>query len=234
MKAAEFQRLIDVSAGSYQGFMKLDGISSGTLTKTYKNAFRFFRKRELQGLEMPAKKPKTDDPKEKKKVEALAKTMANAKNLDPSDPYDVSEILLEDEEGEVEIYETCDSLRRIINAHLRQNGVTQASFLRHVSKQFGNEPRTISSAQLASFMKKKGPLDGNSSGVFYGAYVYLEKLRIKQKKPKSKFRLEMEDVWEDYGGVEREQQRGMYICPAGSSVYMDKYGKVGVCGSYGW
>jgi hypothetical protein len=211
--------------------MKLDGISNGTLTKTYKNSFRFFRKRELQGLEMPTKKHKTDDPKEKKKAEALAKAVANAKNSDPSDPYDVSEIHLEDEEeGEVEIYETCDSLRRMINAHLRRNGVTQASFLRHVSKQFGNEPRTISGAQLASFLRKKGPLDGNSSGVFYGAYVYLEKLRIKEKKPKGKFRLE--DVWEDYGGVEREQHRGMYLCSAGSSVYMDKYGKVGVLG--GW
>jgi hypothetical protein len=229
MKAAEFQRPISASASSYRGFMEMNGSLSGKLTKTYKNAFRFFKKRELQGLEMPAKKPKTDDPKEKKKTEATAK----AKHSDTSDPYDVSGIHLEgEEEGEAEIYETCDSLRRMINAHLRQNGVTQASFLRHVSKQFGNERRTISSAQLASFMKKKGPLDGNSSGIFYGAYVYLEKLRLKQKKPKSKFRLEMEDMWEDDGGVDREQQRGSWICPATTSVVMDKYGKVSFYQSY--
>lgn len=48
---------------------------------------------------------------------------------------------------------------------------------------------------MQAFRGKKGPDAGNTSSVFYGAYVFFEKMRIKQNKPKSEKRKEMEEVW---------------------------------------
>ena len=53
---------------------------------------------------------------------------------------------------------------------------------------------------LARFREKKGYDKGNTSAAFYDAYVYLEKLRIAQNKPKSKDRIKMEEVWDQKGG----------------------------------
>lgn len=161
----------------------------------------------LKGLPMPRKKAKTSDDK------AIDKTK-----------YDVSMVHLDGEnEGRVEIYETCDSLRRIVAAHLRKEDVTQAEFLRRVSQQFGNKPKKISAAQLASFQGQKGAHAGSSSGFFYGAFVYFEKLRIKEKKPKSAFRKEMEARW--VSGFPREGVPS-YWCHVSERPSEDKYGCV--------
>jgi hypothetical protein len=64
-------------------------------------------------------------------------------------------------------------------------------------KQFHTDraPKGISGSQMQAFRGKKGPDAGNTSSVFYGAYVFFEKMRIKQNKPKSEKRKEMEEVW---------------------------------------
>jgi len=149
--------------------------------------------------------------------------------------WDVSGIELEGEEDEaVEVYDTCDELRKKIRAHLKEPGVTQAGFLREIAKTF-SDGRKLSSQQLTQFLGKKGPSAGNASGVFYAGYVYFEKLRIKQKKKKSKFREEMEDIWDGtnpQNGYRRgfdfwtSKHNASYIVQNGTVVSEDKYGHV--------
>ncbi|MCJ1238824.1 hypothetical protein MMC14_006815 [Varicellaria rhodocarpa] len=75
---------------------------------------------------------------------------------------DVSGIHLDGEEnGDVEVYDTCDEVRRKIAAFLREPGVTQASSLREVSKMLP-QPKKIQSKQLQG---KKGALAGNEQRV---------------------------------------------------------------------
>lgn len=77
----------------------------------------------------------------------------------------------------MEIHDTCDDVRRKVRAHLRKPGVTQAEFCREISKCLGRGETSIQSAQLASFLKKKGPMAGNTSKAFYASYVYFEKMQ---------------------------------------------------------
>ena len=203
--------------------MKKCGRDAGAGSTVYSAATLFFRKRELQGKKMPRKKAKKE-------------TTVDGKETGKILDYDVSDIHLEGEdEEEVEIYDTCDEIRRKIAAHLRAPGITQAGFCRALSAQFPeSDGRKLSSAQLQAFQRKKGPMEGNSSGVFYAAYVFFEKLRIKEGKKKSKARLEMEEVWGNNGGVRRDLQRGGYLVMKGDDVVQDKYGKVSIVRGNRW
>ena len=79
---------------------------------------------------------------------------------------------------------------------------------------------------LKTFLSSNGVLMGASSPIFYGAYVYFEKLRIKQGKPKSKKRKEMEEVWGSKGlGTTHDMKQGM-IMRADQMMFTDKYGHV--------
>ena len=66
----------------------------------------------------------------------------------------------------------------------------------------------------------KGPMAGASHNVFYGAYVFFEKVRIAEGKPKTKHRLDMEAAWGAYGGISRESDRGGYV-PISLSLFCD-------------
>ena len=205
MKVTEFQRAIGVSSNSYLTFMKQHGPTKGIESKTYDAAFAFFKKRELQGIKMQRKKVKKADEDEK---------------------MDVSGIHLDGEESkEVPIYDTCNEIRKKIAAYLRGPGITQAGFLRELGKMYP-EPKKISAAQLKTFQGKKGPLEGNSSNVFYAAYVFFEKIRVKQGKKKSKVREETEARWSGRGGITTEKQGGMWICHKTEAAVQDKYGDV--------
>lgn len=72
----------------------------------------------------------------------------------------------------------------------------------------GSKPKAIQGTQLARFRGMKGADAGASSLVFYGAYVFFEMVRVKSGKPKSKHRLEMEEMWAGEGGFPREYHRG--------------------------
>jgi hypothetical protein len=216
MTASEFQKAIKVNANSYNEFMTegevYDILSTSILT--YTSALAFFQKREKHEL----KALSTSHPQKKTKVSNKAPGKAG------NPKFDVSEIHLDGEEKcEVEVFETCDSLRRMVAAHLRKDGVIQAEFLREVSKQFGNNPKKLQAKQLQTFQSYKGPHTGAAGAFFYGAYVYLEKLRIKDKKPKSAFRQNMEVEWDS--GFPRDGNKS-YLITAGSRVCEDKFGKV--------
>jgi hypothetical protein len=158
---------------------------------------------------------------QKTKTAGASKTQPKKKDTDKHD-FDVSDIYLSDEDpDDVEIYDTPAELRRKINAHLKQPGVTKAGLCR----QMGVTPRS-----LETFLKKKGRREGNDSKVFPASYIFFEKLRIKQGKKKSKVRQEMEEVWGFEGGMDR--YAGAFIIPRADGLSVDKYGKLEIVRGY--
>ncbi|KAH8660272.1 hypothetical protein BX600DRAFT_55647 [Xylariales sp. PMI_506] len=194
--------------------MKQNGPDAGFCSDVYYSAWAFFKKRELQGIKLPAAK------KPKKEAAAVA---ANA--------LDVSGITLDGEEdSEVPVYDTCDDVRKKLRALLRKDGVTQAALLREISKSFSGGQKKIQSKQLTDFLGKKGATSGNKSGAFYGSYVLLEKLRIKNKQPKSSKREDMEDI---HGPRGFDTKTVMSNCSfvtssAAKYIYEDEYGRARV------
>lgn len=161
----------------------------GAESLSYGNAWEFFKKRELAGVKAPKK--------------AKAATTGSGSGSGATQTPDISSISLPGEESnDVQVYETCDDIRKNINAHLVKPGITQASFCRELTAQLHTGTK-IQSKQLADFRNKKGRRMGNTSSVFYAAYVYLEKIRLAEKKPKSKHREEMEGAWASQGGFDR-------------------------------
>jgi hypothetical protein len=66
------------------------------------------------------------------------------------------------------------------------------------------KPGAIRANQLSALCGKKGPDSGATSCVYYGGYVFFEKLRIKEGKPKSKHRQDMEAIYGHKGGMDLE------------------------------
>lgn len=168
----------------------------------------------------------TDKAKTKPKKQASDNAKVASKN-------DVSMITLEGESNRtVPIYDTCDDMRTKINRYMREmTGATNAGFVRTVNSA-ANPMDTIDSfrpataSQLTTFLKGKGPTKGCESPVFYAAYVFFEKLRVKEGKPKSKKRVEMEAVWEKAGmKLIDASVRGVWAL-RGQTPYEDKYGKL--------
>ncbi|KAF3018565.1 hypothetical protein E8E14_012846 [Neopestalotiopsis sp. 37M] len=218
MKVGEFQKAIDVGSVQYYRYMNQNGTDAGSGSDMYYNAWKFFKKRELQGVKNTAPK--------KAKTAATTKAAGKASGKSVPESLDVGGVTLDGEDkGPVPVYDTCDELRKKIRALLRKEDVTQAAFLREIGNSF-NPFRKIQSKQLNDFLAKKGPLDGNTSAVFYGSYVFFEKQRIKQNKPKSAMRLEMEKIYAKDGGVNitENQNRGILLRDT-ESAYTDKYGQ---------
>ncbi|KAF4630038.1 hypothetical protein G7Y89_g8109 [Cudoniella acicularis] len=205
MKVGEFQKAIGTNSKSYGSFMGQSGAYKGSGSSVYVNAFAFFKHRELNGIKAAKKKVKKED--EAKKT-------------------DVSGIELEgEEEEEVPVYDTCDEVRKKIRAYLADPSVTQAGFCREISKTY-RDGKKVSSASLTGFLGKKGPTAGNTSAAFYASYVFFEKLRIRDRKPKSKMREEMEGIYAGTGMEVNERLDRGVIVPIGVHPYEDKYGRI--------
>lgn len=208
MKVTQFQKEIGANSKSYGSFMKMKGPMKGIDNSTMSGAYRFFKKREKEGKAMP-----------KKRKTAAAQTI------------DLSEIHLEgEEEDAVEVFDSCDEIRRKISAHLRKPGVIQAQLLKDLAAQFKTRDVKLQSKQLNDFRGKKGADAGNTSAIFYSAYVFFEKLRIKEGKPKNKHRLEMEKIWGPRGGFDikhASHNRGVWVMK-GEVPVMDQYGQISI------
>ncbi|KAK4159504.1 hypothetical protein QBC43DRAFT_304547 [Cladorrhinum sp. PSN259] len=141
-----------------------------------------------------------------------------------SDPHDVSSVTLEDP---IEVYDTCSEIRRKIRLFLNKPGVTQASFLRAISA-CSDTGRPITASSLRTFLEKKRPLplDGNTSVVYYASYVFFEKIRIRDGKPKSKHREGMESCWEKEGGVPLDRPMKSCWVRRGEKPVMNQYGRL--------
>ncbi len=74
---------------------------------------------------------------------------------------------------------------------------------------------------------------GASSPIFYGSYVYFEKLRVKQGKPKSKKRQEMEKIWAPKGLDTKHDMKQPMFMKGDEMIFTDKYGHVEIHGR-GW
>lgn len=213
MKVTEFQRACDINSNSYGRFMKLKGPYAGDMNQTYRAAFRFFEHRKRAGIKEPTKK-------KIKKDEEIRK-------------LDVSRVELEGEDdGSVSVYDTCDEIRRKIAAYLREPNVTQAGFLRELAKTLSDPSAKLQSKQLKDFQTKKGALEGQTSRIYYAAYVFFEKQRLRQGKPKSKKREENEKVWALEGGIDTKRRQGNVWCLAGEKPYTDRYGKTHIAGKF--
>jgi hypothetical protein len=122
-----------------------------------------------------------DDPKDTPKK--------TAKGQGGSDPNDFLQVHLDGEEDDkVPVYDTCADVRRKISAHLRDPGVTQAQFCRDLHSQLHGPEKgaKIQSTQLAHFRAMSGANQGGDNKIFYAGYVFFEKKRIAEGKPKSK------------------------------------------------
>jgi hypothetical protein len=210
MKIGEFQDAIGFSSRSYLEFLGQNGRDKGSGSSTYINAARFFKKRELQGIKPPRKKRATKESQRK-----------------IAEKYDVSGIHLDGESDQsVPVWDTCDVVRKKIMVHLRDPDVTKAQFLRDIAKAaYPGTDKKLNANLLDGFLSKRGANAGNTSSVFYAAYVFFEKLRIRDNKPKTKFREEMEAVWGHEGGFDRVTpvHTGVWITK-GERPYVDKYG----------
>lgn len=193
MKVGEFQQAIRVNSRSWHMFMKQSGPYKGTGSTVFRNAFIYFKRREEQGLKMP-KKPR----------------VSKAKTAEDDSALDVEGMRLDgDEEDRVPVYDSCDDVRRKIEAHLKLPSVTQAKFLRALGKQYRMvEDKKIQSKQLSDFRSKTGPYAGNTSAVYYGAYCYFEKLRIKEGKGKTEKREDNEAAHPN--GFDRDTRHDEY------------------------
>jgi hypothetical protein len=122
--------------------------------------------------------------------------------------YDVSTISLPHETSEsVPIFDTCDDVRVKIADLLTSSTMTRAAFMRLLcSAAFPTSKKGIQDRQLANFQAQVGVRRGCESNVYYAAYVYLEKLRVKRGEHKSRKRVEMEEVW-GVEGVPRKIER---------------------------
>ncbi|KAJ7633375.1 hypothetical protein DFH06DRAFT_1055783 [Mycena polygramma] len=172
--------------------------------------------------------PSTKANKNKRKSDAPEPSTSakQSKNGVPNDAKDLFSITLPgDEDATVEIYDTCDELRRKINALLRTGTITKAALLRDMSRAAYADAPNIQSKQLTDFLTKKGPTSGSTSRVCYASYVYFEKKRIAEGKAKSKHRRDMEDRWDGQGGLPRRREE-KYICHVDYDVVQDALGTV--------
>lgn len=217
MKVGEFQSKIGVSSKGMSEFMGQSGPNKGIGSNTYYHAFEFFKKRELAGVKMPRKKQKVEE-----RSQAAKDTSSKANE---KDKYDVSEVHLDGEDQEsVPIFDTCEDIRKKINAHLRTASTTNAAFVRQIAETFPSPP-DMAGRHLTAFLGKKGPINGADSPIYYAAYVYFEKLRIKNKRPKGKKRQEMEEIWGRKGGVEKTKQPQRLWLRADERWTVDQYGQ---------
>ncbi|GAQ39746.1 hypothetical protein AtubIFM55763_006186 [Aspergillus tubingensis] len=220
MSASEFQRAINVSPRSYSEFLSQEGVK-GARSATYKNALKFF--------DSWSGGPVVPLAETQPAATAAGSAPKRAKKNQPASPaaVDLSGVHLDgDEDGSVQVFETCDVVRRKIRAHLRKTGVTQAGFMREAAKAaYPQGTKRLNANSFGEFLKKKGPTAGSSGTVFYASYVYFEKLRIKNGESKDAFRLEMEKLWPN--GFELENvANGRMWCGPNVRPWVDIYGKV--------
>ncbi|ENH71995.1 hypothetical protein FOC1_g10001842 [Fusarium oxysporum f. sp. cubense race 1] len=188
MNKAEFCRATGTNSNSLNKFLKQKGPFGGSNSAVWGNAYIWFQQRKVMGLKMPDAQKRQLEESKKDTVDGTPSKAAATKALP-----DISEIHREGEEtDEVPIHDCCDEIRRKINAHMKVPSVTQAQFCRDIYARF-NAPtcKGIQSKQLSDFRKAKGSNAKAKSSMFYGAYVYFEKMRIAQGKPVTKHIVEM-------------------------------------------
>ncbi|KAK4456503.1 hypothetical protein QBC42DRAFT_301954 [Cladorrhinum samala] len=182
----------------------------------------------------PSKKSKSS--KSSKSSSAGSNTTAGPGTTSTSRPstsgpdlLDVSSVSL-GPPAPIPVHDTCNEVRRKIRQLLSRPGVTQAAFLRAISSCTGRDPQ-ITSKSLRAFLERRrtrpAALDGNTNAAYYASYVFFEKQRIRDGRPKTKHRRRMEEEWPE-GGVplDKPMDRVHVICRRGESVSVNQWGKI--------
>jgi hypothetical protein len=228
IKTKDFVDAINVSTTAYYRFMSQSGPEKGRTSDTFTNAMDYLQKLESGDAVKPvAKKVKTSTTSSSGVSSARPKSDATpASSVKVPTSVTAKEVVLPGEMTDsVCVYDTCDDVRRKINAHLQKTPGPQAEFLRTLMSQYHTQPKKIQSSQLQKFRSMKGPDAGNTSAVFYAAYVFFEKQRIEQGKPKSAKRAQMEEIYP--GGMDlitASHKRGVWASK-GSKVSQNQFGQ---------
>jgi hypothetical protein len=212
MKVGEFCDAIAVSQNAYRRFVSQSGATKGAQSDVHMAAAIYFNQREIAGLKLPTASSKKAKTNSGAPASTDVHASAGASNGgggggggSPGGPGDFRQMELPGEATDsVPVYDTCADVRRKVSAYLREPGNTQAQFCRDLYAQLHGPDKgaSVQTSQLQRFRGKSGANEGSDSKVFYAGYVFFEKKRIAEKKPKSKKRLEMEHVWPN--GVDRE------------------------------
>jgi hypothetical protein len=172
MAVGEFKKQCNLTSPAYTRFMAQNGPDKGSGSSVYYAAWAFFKKRELKGIKLkPNKKFKASDTLTKAVDEGIENVVLEGEADDSVEVFGACPAFLIGsvwESGAIqpdanEETDTCDEIRRKINAHLKKPGVTQAAFLRAIAAQYHTEPKKLASNQLAAFRSKKGPYAGRYS-----------------------------------------------------------------------
>lgn len=162
------------------------------------------------------------------------------------EPLDLEDITLDGEEDrEVEVYDTCDVVRKKIRNFLDANPlITQTRFCKEISQTYERyasmDRKKVSQTVFKAFVAKEGPTEGITSAAFYASYVFFEKVRIRDGEPKTVFREEMEKIydglkWEGmeyYNGgnpgldISKKPGRNFICLVGGKEPYEDEYGVI--------
>ncbi|CAH0029125.1 unnamed protein product [Clonostachys rhizophaga] len=150
-----------------------------------------------------------------------------SKKADIDALLDTGDVTLPGEDtGSVPVYDTCGEIRRKIRALLAK-GVSQAALSRTLSKMLPGSQGQVSSRNIGTFMKQKHLMDGNTSPAFYAGYVFFEKQRIKNGKPKTKTRQEMEEAHGKTGvDLDWSFKGGSLTLFRNERAHVDKFGRI--------
>ncbi|VUC24638.1 unnamed protein product [Clonostachys rosea] len=152
---------------------------------------------------------------------------ATSKKADSDALLDTGDVTLPGEDtASVPVYDTCGEIRRKMRAILAK-GVSQAALARTLSKMYPGSQGQVSPRNLGTFLKQKQRMHGNTSPAFYAGYVFFEKQRIKNGKPKTKTRQEMEEAHGKTGVNTDWSFKGGYLTLfKNEQAYPDKYGRM--------
>lgn len=230
MKVTEFANSIGVSTPAYYRFMGQNGLQKGAGSETYTSALQYFQKYESTGIPFPTSK-KARSERSASTVSARSASSAQSAISTSAIPSaaDIATahaaITLDGEFSDsVPVYDTCDDIRRKINAYLEKSSEPQASFLRTLMSQYHTQTKTIQSVQLQRFRNMKGPDAGNTNPVYYAAYVFFEKERMRSDKAKSEGRKKMEAIYPSGMDTDRPARKGVWTT-GNSNVTKNKYGQ---------
>ncbi|KAI2777989.1 hypothetical protein F4815DRAFT_258098 [Daldinia loculata] len=231
MSKTGFSQVIGCSTNTLNTFLRQTEPDGGQNSSAYHNTWTWLKRRQAAKSAMPnTKKTQTQKANSSRSSTGRSNSKMSSVAVSLPDIKHIKHIYLDDEETDsVSVWDSCDEVRRKINAHLETPGVTQAQFCRDLYAQL-NAPtiKSIQSKQLNDFRRGHGAKTGAKSTVFYTAYVYFEKLRLAQGKTKTKHRLDMEDIWAWRGGFDLEtDNRTVFVGSASSSPYFhfDRYGR---------
>lgn len=94
------------------------------------------------------------------------------------------------------VYDTCDEIRRKLRAVLRRKEVTRRQLVLALCKTRNGSlcegGYCLTTSQLYRFLAMDGALVGRSCHLYYAGYLFFEKMRIRDRQPKSAERLRME------------------------------------------